>query len=131
MMTLPGRWLLGALTALSLLSLIAAVGAGVHDTITGGPSVWPTVALAVGLYHVIWTGMLLLFYVPHLAHRSGLDRVGQTMWGVALICAAPFAMPLYWAVHVLPGPGAMERWDTADEDVRVTEIPVGVHGAAH
>ncbi len=104
-MTRPGRWFLGAITLISLVSLAVAVTAGLITSIApGGAFPWPPVALGAAIYHLIWTGMLLAFYVAHLVSRSGLEPGAKLMWGLCFLVAAPFALPVYWAYHILPGP---------------------------
>jgi len=124
-MTRNGRWALGALTGLSLVSLLIALGAGLATSLAPETTAhWPPVALAVGIYHVIWTAMLFFFYFTHLVNRSGLDDATKTMWGVGFLFAAPFVLPVYWAMHILPGAKVIERWDTRDDDVNVRELAV-------
>jgi len=119
-MTESGRWALGALTGMSLVSLVFAIGAAMTASLAPEATAeWPPVALAVGIYHVIWTAMLLFFYFAHLVNRSGLDNARKAMWGVGFLFGAPFTLPVYWALHVRPGSEVDQSWDTPRGDVHV------------
>lgn len=122
-MTKNGRWAIGALTGMSLVSLLVALGAGMAASLAPeAMAEWPPVALAVGIYHVIWTAMLFFFYITHLVNRSGLDSTAKAMWGVGFLFAAPFVFPIYWAMHILPDTDVIERWDSPAGDVNVRTL---------
>lgn len=126
-MTLAGRWVLGALTGASFVSLAVAVGVALVASIDpSDATTWPPVAIGAGLYHLIWTGMLLAFYVAHLVARSELEPSAKAMWGLLFAIAAPFAMPVYWAIYILPGRAIRDHhWKVDPERIHVDEIPIG------
>jgi hypothetical protein len=115
-----GRWVLGALTLLSPLSLIgvgvlALMGAGRAD-----PAALDGWSLAFLAYHIIGTAMLLLFYLRHVLDDPRIRDLGTPTWITALVVAAPLTMPIYFSLF-MARPIEMAAQSTAGS-VRVRPI---------
>jgi hypothetical protein len=46
--------------------------------------------------------LLMIVYIVHLFRTSHVERDKRALWGIALFCGAPIAMPIYWFTHVWP-----------------------------
>ena len=52
--------------------------------------------------------MVLVVYVVHLFKTSHVRTDKKALWGIALFCGGPIAMPVYWFTHLWPD--APPRW---------------------
>lgn len=125
-----GRVTVGILTALSPVSTVAALFVGTLHAIRGvaAQSVWGPVAMVLLIYSIVWTGLLLLFYAPHLLGSRWIGETSKKLWALAFLFAAPIALPFYFVAHVWRDRGRPSGPSPAHpfvepRKIRVTEIP--------
>jgi hypothetical protein len=49
----------------------------------------------------------MIVYIVHLFKTRRVPNDKKALWGLALFCGAPIAMPIYFFAHVWPEPDAM------------------------
>jgi len=88
------RFLLGATATGPLIFLIAMVATG-PATPQG---------MMLGLIALLWAAMLLFGFTAMVFNNPRLSGTQRWTWSLAFLVAAPIALPMYWARHVLPAP---------------------------
>ena len=84
-----------------------------HDIATGGGMLADPIGTFVdlGLWQVVLAGsiaiavfelVVMIAFAAHAVTRRQLSGSAKALWIAAFYLLAPFSLPLYWLVHMLP-----------------------------
>jgi len=98
----PLKLLLFALTVwlpLYMVAFVALIMVGAPRSEAG----FQTLMLVHGATMIVEVG-LMIFYIVHVFKARTVASDKRALWGIALFCGAPIAMPVYFFAHVWPEP---------------------------
>ena len=90
-----------ALWSAAFLAVLTWSGIAPHDYLTWLLEVFPAlIAAGVLLFTRVSFPLTTLVYIAHILKNPALSERGKVAWSLANTVLGPFAMPLYWYLHV-------------------------------